>query len=150
MVRPHLEQQTQNQHSLCEICGKSFANKSKLKHHTRLHLPIDQRRSFECYICRATFAYKKSLVHHMPIHSGQKIQLQCNVCQSQFSRSDALRRHALIHQGKLPHQCQYCSKGFRTKFNLKVIQVNSVNLQFSQFANFNRIYVYQIFSTFFL
>lgn len=117
----HAKHDAENNISLlCEICGKSFTNKSKLQHHTRLHLPIEQRRSFQCYICKIHFAYKKSLVHHMPMHWGQKIQYQCDVCLSQFSRPDALKRHKLIHLGKLPHQCQYCAKGFRTKFNMKV------------------------------
>lgn len=108
---------------LCEICGKNFTNQSQLRLHTRLHLPIEQRRTFECYVCKSNFAYKKSLIHHMSLHSGKTIQYQCDVCQSTFSRSDALRRHSLIHLGKLPHNCKYCEKGFRTKFNLKVIEI---------------------------
>lgn len=106
---------------LCEICGKHFTNQSQLKYHTRSHMPIEQRRSFECYLCRAIFGYKKSLISHLAsLHSGEKPQFQCEICQSHFSRSDALRRHDLIHLNKLPHRCSYCDKGFRTKFNLKV------------------------------
>lgn len=106
--------------SLCEICGKHFTNQSKLKYHARSHMPIEERHTFECYVCRANFAYKKSLIPHMALHSGVKPQFQCDVCQMHFSRTDALRRHQLIHLNKLPHQCSYCEKGFRTKFNLKV------------------------------
>lgn len=109
---------------LCEICGKNFTNQSQLWNHRRLHVPIEQRRSFECYICKLNFAYKKSLTHHMTMHSGIKIQFDCDVCQSTFSRSDALQRHSLIHLNKLPHTCQYCAKGFRTKFNLKVMNLD--------------------------
>lgn len=112
---------------LCDVCGKNFMNQSQLRLHTRLHVPIEQRRTFECYMCKSHFAYKKSLIHHMPMHSGMKILYRCDVCQSPFSRSDALRRHSLIHLGKLPHNCQYCKKGFRTKFNLKVNQVHATN-----------------------
>lgn len=116
-----------NQHreldALCEICGKHFPNQWNLRSHARLHLPIEQRRTFECYICKINFAYKKSLNQHMRSHSGLKVQFNCDICQSKFSRSDSLRRHSLIHSGKLPHSCQYCKKGFRTKFNLKVLKI---------------------------
>lgn len=60
----------------------------------------------------------------MALHSGVKTQFQCDVCQMHFSRTDALRRHQLIHLNKLPHQCSYCEKGFRTKFNLKVERID--------------------------
>lgn len=140
MSGTHTKQHSQ-QILLCEICGKNFANQSQLRNHTRLHVPIEQRRSFACYICKANFAYKKSLVHHMPSHSGQKIQYQCDECKSQFSRPDALRRHSLIHAGKTPHECQYCGKGFRTKFNLKVNYLiftqkkYSLNFKFYRYMN---------------
>lgn len=112
---------------LCEICGKDFTSKSNLITHAKMHLPLEQRKHYACYICKMIFSYKKSMIHHMQLHSGKKIIFQCAVCLSHFSRKDALQRHSLIHLGKLPHQCQTCGKGFRTKFNLKVIEIQSEN-----------------------
>lgn len=107
--------------SLCAICGAHFTNQSKLKYHARTHMPIEQKKSFECYLCRANFVYKKNLKSHLArLHSGTKPKYQCDVCQLYFSRTDALGRHRWIHLNKLPHQCSYCDKRFRTKFNLKV------------------------------
>lgn len=102
MSGTHVKSESENkEHSyLCENCGRSFDDKTKLKAHYRLHIPVELRRSFECFVCKSTFAYKKSLIHHMPMHWGEKIQYQCEVCLSQFSRSDALKRHSLIHLGK--------------------------------------------------
>lgn len=111
---------------LCDTCGKKLSTYSNLMTHRLIHLPSDQRRSFECYVCKTTFRYKKSIIHHMSVHSGIKIQYQCNVCLSSFSRSDALRRHTLIHLKLQPHLCSTCGKGFRTKFNLKVKSMNVV------------------------
>lgn len=108
---------------LCDICGKYFTSKSNLLSHAKMHLPLEKRKHYACYICKMIFSYKKSMIHHMQTHSGRKVQFQCTVCLSNFSRKDALKRHSLIHSGELPHRCQTCEKGFRTKFNLKVIGI---------------------------
>lgn len=120
-VSSDLQQENQRLSFLCETCGKYFTTKSNLLTHTKMHLPIEKRKHYECYICKSTFSYKKSLIHHMPTHCGKKIRFQCKVCLVHFSRTDALRRHSLIHLGKFTHQCKTCGKGFRTKFNLKVL-----------------------------
>lgn len=104
-IKMHSEQQQPPQETeklsfLCEICGKDFSTRSNVLTHTKLHLPIENRKHFECYICKMKCSYKKSLIHHMPIHSGETIQYQCTVCSAYFSRTDALRRHSLIHLGK--------------------------------------------------
>lgn len=121
------EQHQESTIFLCEVCGKDLSTKSNLLTHTKMHLPIEERKHFECHICRTTFAYKKSIVHHMPIHTGKKIQFQCGECKVHFSRTDALRRHSLIHLNQFTHCCRTCGKGFRTKFNLKVNKKKSLS-----------------------
>lgn len=61
---------------MCESCGKSFASKEYLKHHSRIHTGS---RPYKCEQCGRAFAQRNSLHQHMKIHTGTHCVITPNV-----------------------------------------------------------------------
>lgn len=106
----------------CNICARSFAEKSNLNQHLRLHeKKLAESKSpikYECYVCGDAVTYKhlSNLRRHMRLHFGEK-PLSCNVCAQKFSYTTDLKRHMKEH-GEIvsttvtttanKFQCQIC------------------------------------------
>lgn len=54
---------------MCEACGKSFASKEYLRHHSNIHTGS---RPYKCEQCGRSFAQRNSLHQHLKIHTGAK------------------------------------------------------------------------------
>lgn len=52
---------------MCEACGKSFASKEYLRHHSNIHTGS---RPYKCQVCGRGFAQRNSLHQHLKIHTG--------------------------------------------------------------------------------
>jgi transcription elongation factor Elf1 len=69
----------------CEVCGKEFCKKGKLKK------------------------------HHKSVDNGITIRYQCDLCNSQTNSQTSLTQHRQsIHMGK-KHLCQECAQQFSEK-----------------------------------
>lgn len=53
---------------MCEACGKSFASKEYLRHHSNIHTGS---RPYKCETCGRGFAQRNSLHQHLKIHTGE-------------------------------------------------------------------------------
>lgn len=55
---------------MCEACGKSFASKEYLRHHSNIHTGS---KPYKCEQCGRGFAQRNSLHQHLKIHTGNCI-----------------------------------------------------------------------------
>ncbi|KAH3818723.1 zinc finger protein 181-like [Dreissena polymorpha] len=92
-LREHknLHDSEQKKHE-CEICKKTFAQRTGLHMHLKTH---KNTRDYICQICGKGFTQKQALHRHERIHNGDK-PFQCTLCQRMFSDSSILRRHMIL------------------------------------------------------
>ncbi|XP_055595985.1 zinc finger protein OZF-like [Uranotaenia lowii] len=130
---------------VCDVCGKSYPNKSVLKIHSYTH--DRDKMPHKCTICGKGFALANRLQEHMNRHNGiknfkcphcgqQKVtrnelnghirmvhkrlyRTQCDLCSNMFSSIDGLRIHVrTVHQGLKPFTCEICGSRFGKKDHL--------------------------------
>ncbi|XP_013928589.1 PREDICTED: gastrula zinc finger protein XlCGF9.1-like, partial [Thamnophis sirtalis] len=124
----------------CSECGKSFARRSLLLTHRKVHVGsgsshgLEGEKSFsgknskdlrnpptlkpyKCVECDLCFGLKSHLLRHQKIHTGEKLY-QCVECGDFFREKAHLRYHERIHTGEKPYKCWECGKSFSRKSNL--------------------------------
>uniref|UniRef100_A0A8C4QLX6 Zinc finger protein 64 homolog (mouse) n=1 Tax=Eptatretus burgeri TaxID=7764 RepID=A0A8C4QLX6_EPTBU len=127
----------------CDVCGKGFSRRDKLKVHTRLHsgerphactlcpyaaadgsslskhLRVHRdERPFRCQICPYASRNSSQLIVHLRSHTGDA-PFQCPQCEAKFKINSDLKRHLRTHSGEKPYQCAFCEYRCAMKGNLK-------------------------------
>ncbi|XP_073441610.1 zinc finger protein 90-like [Dendrobates tinctorius] len=77
----------------CDICPKSFRNRSSLYKHKKTHLGV---RPFRCDHCHKTFSHNYGLLRHKRAHTGER-PFECSLCRKRFYRKDTLEKHQIVH-----------------------------------------------------
>ena len=111
--------------SICDLCGKGFSDKHRLKyHHENVH---SNRNRHMCEKCGAEYSSKSSLEgHKKKEHPTYAI---CTFCQNLFN-SDRRLKHHLLKEHKIktevkhPYFCWKCSQNL---FSLKDLDEHLVN-----------------------
>ncbi|KAK2719275.1 zinc finger protein 2-like [Artemia franciscana] len=100
----------------CEICGKTFTDRSSLSYHLKTH--TDQR-TFKCEVCPKLFRCFKTRKEHSKIHMKDRVKsFGCQLCNKRYYSSTGLRHHMVVHTGDKKHQCLICNKRFGLRSQL--------------------------------
>ncbi|KAM9826840.1 zinc finger Y-chromosomal protein-like [Neosynchiropus ocellatus] len=117
-----LEKQREVQTWLCEVCGKTFNCRSRLKTHEAIHSGVKPHR---CDLCPKAYMRVNDLEHHkrtahlegsQPPRSGS---LLCDFCGREFRCRSQLQIHLQTHTGERPHLCDICGRKFGRQYQLK-------------------------------
>ncbi|CAG0891315.1 unnamed protein product [Cyprideis torosa] len=77
----------------CEICGKGFGTKQRLKYHSVIHTG---EKPYECPVCFKKFAFLSAMLgHRKSVHTNEKPH-ECKTCGARFIRRQQLLRHQMI------------------------------------------------------
>ena len=98
----------------CCQCGKTFATKTQLDCHERIHT---NDKPLSCSKCDKKFPLPHDLKEHERTNVAEPFR--CLQCDRRFSLFDELKHHKKSHAGEEPFNCTKCDKKFAIGSDLK-------------------------------
>lgn len=97
----------------CELCGKTFRDRTNLKTHLFIH---NGEKEYSCPQCSKRFLFKKAMEVHMVTHEAPS-HLYCLQCDMNFKNCRSYYQHIKynlkhIDPAKLKYACTLCDKKF--------------------------------------
>lgn len=102
---------------MCDLCGKSFTNRTNLQNHLKRH---QNKRDYVCEVCGKAFVRQDGLHKHLNCYHRNQKAFTCKICNTRFKGH--LRQHLRIHQQEKPYKCDRCKASFVQKSQLTVHQ----------------------------
>lgn len=98
----------------CKFCKCSFATRTQLYNHERVHKSGKHR----CNVCDKIFRYKHALKRHQQLHTDKR-PYPCEMCYKTFRDLTDLRRHKFKHSNvEKSFKCPHCDRGFYENIKL--------------------------------
>lgn len=99
----------------CKVCGVSFAYKSAVVQHMRIHKDPE----FECNQCKKKYFFKKDLLDHMEKH--ETLAFPCEHCSRSFRNKSKLDWHLKnVHfKEKRTFRCEVCMSTFTRRTTVR-------------------------------
>ena len=122
----------------CDVCGKIFRHKIKLKEHkNKIH---DNPVSYHCVKCNKKFKNLRPYQQHNEFKCGQKAKRKtkleiclCNICGKEFRSLVSLKLHKRNTQSKCGNEivCVLCQTKFKKRMFMKrhMIMIHSVTIE---------------------
>lgn len=115
----HIRKKHKIRFCVCDVCGKEFQKKSRLKNHLLTHLIKELRPQFSCSYCNSSFLSKHSKIdHEKNIHLGEKKEFKCH-CGRVFAFQSSLFGHKQTAHSANTFECPECDKAYPTKYRLQ-------------------------------
>ena len=119
----------------CEPCGKTYNNRSSLRHHNRsMHMKI----TYNCEHCDSTFTHQSSKTKHIKEYhpkDGIAKEHKCELCGKVVATNEILKKHLkAVHSDRQekPHVCPECNFKAKEPRKLKY-HIKTVHLKIQSF-----------------
>jgi uncharacterized Zn-finger protein len=116
-LKAHREIHTTERNVICPVCNKTFKTQACLRSHKRVHNPTH----IFCDYCGKNYTQKPELAKHIKFVHFHLREFACEICGSSFGSKGHLATHLLTHQGNKgkKEKCQVCDLAFHTKTKLE-------------------------------
>lgn len=110
---------------VCDICNKSYLQKSYLMIHIRdVH---ELKKHLACKICHKQFVKISHLIKHENLVHSLKKFYECNACGKKFYAKSDLIVHLDSHSNEKPFECDICLKKYKHKHSMLLHKIREHN-----------------------